>query len=80
MYDTKSITYIRYEAALTLNHIYASPARVGRKKEFDERITLPLSAEMLAKLDSFVTKDENRLAIIREALEREIKRRERLAK
>lgn len=76
MYDTASITYIRKEGALTLNHTYASASRVGRKKEFEQRITLPLSAEMLAKLDSFVTKDENRLEIIRAALEREIKRRE----
>jgi metal-responsive CopG/Arc/MetJ family transcriptional regulator len=50
---------------------------VGRKKEFPNRVTLPLSDEMLAELDKLVTEDENRLAIIREAIDREIRRRQR---
>lgn len=45
--------------------------------EFPNRITLPLSDKMLAELDKLVTEDENRLAIIRDAIEREIKRRQK---
>jgi metal-responsive CopG/Arc/MetJ family transcriptional regulator len=50
---------------------------VGRKKEFENRITLPLSAEMLAGVDAVLADDEPRLDMIREAIEREIKRRSR---
>lgn len=62
---------------MTENHTYALPARVGRKLEFPIRITLPLSEEMLAELDKLVTDDENRVAIIRDAIDREIRRRQR---
>jgi metal-responsive CopG/Arc/MetJ family transcriptional regulator len=62
---------------LTEIHTYASKALVGRKKEFENRITLPLSAEMLAGVDAVLADDEPRLDMIREAIEREIKRRSR---
>ncbi|PAQ00891.1 GIY-YIG nuclease family protein [Mesorhizobium mediterraneum] len=51
--------------------------KVGRKKQFEERITLPLSASMLAAIDALLSDNEARLDMIREAIEREIKRRER---
>lgn len=60
---------------MTEIHIYASPARVGRKKLFEERITLPLPASMLAAVDASLREAEPRLDMIREAIEREIKRR-----
>jgi hypothetical protein len=66
--------------ALTLNHTYALPTKVGRKKEFEERITLPLSTEMLSGVDAVRAPDEDRLSVIRQAIEREIKRRQRQAK
>jgi hypothetical protein len=50
---------------------------VGRKKEFENRITLPLSAEMLAGVDAVLSDGEPRLDMIREAIDREIKRRAR---
>jgi hypothetical protein len=53
---------------------------VGRKKEFPNRITLPLSDEMLAGIDAALTEDEARLDLIRAAIERELKRRDREAK
>lgn len=56
---------------------HAIAPRVGRKKEFENRITLPLSAEMLAGIDAVLADDEPRLDMIREAIEREIKRRQR---
>jgi metal-responsive CopG/Arc/MetJ family transcriptional regulator len=62
---------------LTLNHTYDLPPRVGRKKEFPNRITLPLSDEMLAGIDEALRDDEARLGLIRTAIERELKRRER---
>jgi Arc/MetJ-type ribon-helix-helix transcriptional regulator len=50
--------------------------------EFPVRITLPLSAEMSARIDSLVDKGrkEVRLDLIREAIERELERRERASK
>jgi metal-responsive CopG/Arc/MetJ family transcriptional regulator len=53
---------------------------VGRKKRFEERITLPLSADMLAGVDAVRAEGEDRLSVIRQAIEREIKRRERAGK
>ena len=57
--------------------MYASSARVGRKKEYPDRITLPLAEGVLAKVDAVLSAGEPRLDMIREAIEREIKRRER---
>jgi hypothetical protein len=48
---------------------------VGRKKLWTERLTLPLSGEMLAQIDAALGDDEVRLDFIRFALERELKRR-----
>ena len=62
---------------MTENHTYASPPRVGRKKEFEKRITLPLPSETLERIDAVLSEAEPRLDMIREAIEREIKRRER---
>lgn len=52
----------------------------GRKMEFPERITLPLQAGMTARIDGLLEDGEARLDLIREAIEREIKRRERQKK
>lgn len=50
---------------------------MGRKKLWDERITLPISTEMLEGLDAALHKGETRLDLIRSAIEKELKRRER---
>lgn len=50
---------------------------MGRKKLWDERITLPLTTETLAQIDSSLAEDETRLDLIREAIERELRRRAR---
>lgn len=50
---------------------------MGRKKEFPNRLTLPLSDEMLAEIDAARGEDEDRLTLIRTAIERELKRRQR---
>lgn len=51
--------------------------RMGRKKEWPERITLPLAAGTTARIDAAKQGGEVRLDVIREAIERELKRRER---
>jgi hypothetical protein len=52
---------------------------MGRKKVWDERILLPLKTETLERLDALLHENEVRLDLIREAIERELKRRERKA-
>jgi hypothetical protein len=58
----------------------ATPSRVGRKKEWTERLLLPLAEGTTARIDGVLASSEPRLDMIREAIEREIKRRERLPK
>lgn len=53
------------------------PARVGRKKEWTEQLRLPLAEGTTARIDAVLADREPRLDMIREAIEREIKRRQR---
>lgn len=67
MYDTfglSSISYVRKND-------------MGRKKLWAERLTLPISTEMLERIDASLAGDEARLDLIRSAIEKELKRRER---
>jgi hypothetical protein len=50
---------------------------MGRKKVWDERILLPLSTEILERVDAALRDGEARLDLIRDAIERELRRRER---
>src|SRR6185437_10404192 len=63
--------------ALTQFHIHASLPRVGRKKLWTERIQLPMAHGTTARIDALLEKGEVRLDLIRSAIERELKRRER---
>lgn len=63
--------------ALTEFHIHGTPSRVGRKKQWTERIQLPLAEGTTARIDRLLRKPEVRLDLIRAAIERELKRRER---
>lgn len=65
---------------MTEKHTYDLSPRVGRKKEFPNRLTLPLSDEMLAGIDAVRDEGEDRLTVIREAIEREVKRRSKAQK
>lgn len=49
--------------------------KVGRKKLWTERLTLPLNKETVERLDAALRDGEVRLDLIREAIERELKRR-----
>lgn len=48
---------------------------MGRKKLWTARLTLPLTADTVERLDAALRDDEARLDLIREAIERELKRR-----
>jgi hypothetical protein len=48
---------------------------MGRKKEWDERILLPLKTETLERIDSDREDGEDRVSWIRDAIERKLKRR-----
>lgn len=73
----RSTTYIRIGDDLTATDTYGTPSRVPRAKVFPIRITLPLTAEMAAQIDATKEGGEDRVALIRQAIEREIKRRSR---
>ncbi len=50
---------------------------MGRTKLWTERLTLPLTKETVDRMDAALDTKEARLDLIREAIERELKRRER---
>jgi hypothetical protein len=50
---------------------------MGRKKLWPERLTLPLTTEMVSEMDSALLDGETRLDLVRQAIERELKRRKR---
>jgi len=51
---------------------------MGRKKLWPERLTLPLTSETVAEMDSALKEGETRLDLIREAIDRELQRRKRV--
>lgn len=55
--------------------MYETQPSVGRKMEYPERITLPLADGTKARIDALLVEGEARLDLIREGIEREIKRR-----
>lgn len=48
---------------------------MGRKKEWDERILLPLKTETLERIDADREDGEDRVSWVRDAIERKLKRR-----
>ena len=66
-----------YDMVTPSSIAYIRKIDMGRKKLWDERILLPLTSEMLERLDASLADGETRLDLIREAIERELKRRER---
>jgi hypothetical protein len=53
---------------------YVRKRAMGRKKEYPERITLPLTTETVEKIDDD-RGEEDRVSWIRDAIERKLKRR-----
>lgn len=64
---------------MTPNHTYANGQKVGRDKQWEKRLTLPLTSEMVDRLDAVKRPGEDRLSVIRKGIERELKARERKA-
>ena len=51
---------------------------MGRRKQFTERITLPLPEGTTGQIDALLDDGEARVDLIRDAIEREVRRRKRL--
>lgn len=62
-------------ADLTGPNTYGTSSGVSREKEFPIRITLPLTAEMLAETDAALEPKEARVELIRKAMATELKKR-----
>jgi hypothetical protein len=64
---------------LSLKQIVISPmnARVGRKRINEEQMPARFPAGTLARIDTVLVKGEKRADLLREAVEREISRREK---
>jgi Arc/MetJ-type ribon-helix-helix transcriptional regulator len=50
--------------------------RMPRRKLFEARINLPLTADLLARIDAALRSDEYRVDFVRDAIKRELERRE----
>lgn len=50
---------------------------MGRKKRWTERILLPLAMGTVARIDAVLEAGETRLDLVRAAVDRELRRRER---
>lgn len=61
---------------LTHIHAHGTHRRMGRRKEFHERINLTLPDGAKEAIDSVLQKDEDRNAFVRSAIVREIRRRQ----
>lgn len=62
---------------MTEFHTYAIGGGVGRKKQWTERITLPMAEGTTARIDAALVAGEVRLDLIRKAIEAELKKREK---
>lgn len=62
---------------MTAYRTYEKPRPVGRRKEFPDRITLPLAEGVIARVDGLLADGEARLDLIRKAIEAEVERREK---
>lgn len=65
---------------MTDNHVHATPRRMGRTKLWHENINLTLPKGAKARMDAALRDGEDRLDLIRDAIEKELQRREREAK
>lgn len=61
---------------MTRENQHATPAKMGRKKLWAENINLTLPEGAKAKMDSLLDEGEDRLDLIRAAIDREIQLRE----
>jgi hypothetical protein len=71
---------MRYEAALTPFLVSDSPKRMGRKKQWAEDMQARFPEGTFARISAVLGGGEDRTDFVREAVERELKRRERRSK
>ena len=62
---------------MTEIHVRDTSRRMGRKKLWAENVNLTLPAGAKARMDAALEEGEDRLDLIRKAIERELKRREK---
>lgn len=72
-----SISCTRKRWDLTEIHVRDMPRRMGRKKKWAENVNLTLPEGAKARMDAALKDGEDRLDLIREAIDRELKRREK---
>lgn len=65
---------------MTQNHVHAMPVKMGRKKLWAENVNLTLPEGAKARMDAALEEGEDRLDLIRAAIDRELKRREKTKK
>lgn len=65
---------------MTQIHVHANRPRMGRKKLWAENINLTLPEGAKARMDAALEPGEDRLDLIRAAIERELERRKRSRK
>lgn len=62
---------------MTEIHVRDTSRKMGRKKLWAENVNLTLPAGAKARMDAALEEGEDRLDLIRKAIERELKRREK---
>lgn len=63
---------------MTQNHVHGITRGVGRTKLWHENINLTLPKGAKARMDSMLNEGEDRLDLIRDAIDRELRRRAKL--
>lgn len=58
-------------------HVHDKPRRMGRTKLWHENVNLTLPKGAKARMDAVLAEGEDRLDLIRSAIEKEVTRRER---
>lgn len=70
---------MRIKRTLTLNVVSDIPRRMGRKKQWSEDMQARFAAGTFDRIADVLIGEEDRTDFVRDAVEREIKRRERTA-
>jgi hypothetical protein len=76
--DKEAISDMGNLAACDSNLISATPPRVGRKKRWAEDMQARFAEGTFARIQSVLTEEEDRTDFVRTAVERELKRREKV--
>jgi hypothetical protein len=77
------MVYIAYAYYGARKHLFVNTRfvnmikKMARRKIFEIRINLPLSQELITRIDAVLGSEEYRTGLIREALRRELERREK---